>query len=71
MRNSCILWNDPTPPISDESAIISEPRGSVSRVKRDRDVNTVAVSKLPPPFLFLAIIEKTAKAKIGDTIGDM
>ena len=71
MRNSCILWNDPTPPMSDESAMISDPRGSVSRVKRERDVNTVAVSKLPPSYLLLAMIEKTAKAKIGDTIGDM
>ena len=55
----------------DERAIMSEPRGSVSNVKRERDVKTVAVSRLLPPSLFLAMIEKTAKAKIGDAIGEM
>jgi hypothetical protein len=40
-------------------------------VKRESDVKTVAVSKVLAPPLFAASIEKTAKARIGDTIGDM
>jgi hypothetical protein len=69
--NSCILLNDPTPPISADNAMMSELRGSARRVKRESDVKTVAVSKVLAPPLFAASIEKTAKARIGDTIGDM
>jgi hypothetical protein len=55
----------------DESAIISEPSGSVSKVKRERDVNTVAVSSVFSPLAFWATRENTANAKMGDTIGEM
>ena len=57
--------------MSDERAMMSEPRGSVSRVNRDRDVKTVAVSSVLFPPLFCAITEKTANAKIGDAMGEM
>jgi hypothetical protein len=55
----------------DDSAMISEPSGSVSKVKRESDVNTVAVLSVPPPLLFEATMENTAKARIGETIGEM
>lgn len=57
--------------MSAESAIISELRGSARSVNRDSDVKTVAVSSVSSPLLFAARIEKTAKARIGDTIGEM
>lgn len=57
--------------MSAESAIISELRGSASRVKSESDVNTVAVSSVLAPLLFAASIENTAKARIGETIGEM
>jgi len=50
--------------------MMSEPRGSVSNVKRDKEVNTVAVLK-PPLSPFREIRENTANAKIGDTMGEM
>jgi len=62
--------NDPTPPMSEDNAMMSEPRGSVSNVKRDKEVNTVAVLK-PPLSPFREIRENTANAKIGDTMGEM
>jgi hypothetical protein len=69
--NSWILLNDPTPPMSDESAIINEPSGSASNVKRESDVNTVAVSSVLPSLLFEATMENTAKARIGEAICEM
>ena len=69
--NSWILLKDPMPPIRAESAIISEPSGSVSKVKREREVNTVAVSSVFPSLPFWATMENTAKARIGDTIGEI
>lgn len=57
--------------MSDERAMMSEPRGSVSRVKRDKDVKTVAVSSVLLPPLFCAITEKTANARMGDAMGEI
>lgn len=63
--------NDPTPPMSEESAMMRDPRGSVRSVNSEREVKTVAVSSVLWPPLFCAMIEKTANAKMGDTIGEM
>jgi hypothetical protein len=57
--------------MSDERAMMSEPSGSVSRVNKDREVKTVAVSSAALPSLFCAMTEKTAKARIGDAMGEM
>ena len=57
--------------MSDESAIISEPSGSVSKVNREREVKTVAVSSVLLPSLSRAITEKTANARIGEAMGEM
>lgn len=70
-RNSCILLKEPTPPINDERDIMRDPSGSVSKVKSDKDVNTVAVSRVLAPSLLSAMMENTAKARIGDTIGEI
>ena len=48
-----------------------DPRGSVRSVNSEREVKTVAVSSVLRPSLFCAMIEKTANAKMGDTIGEM
>lgn len=69
--NSWIRWNDPTPPIRVERAIISEPSGSVSKVNKESEVKTVAVSSALLPSLFCAMTEKTANAKIGEAMGEM
>jgi hypothetical protein len=68
---SCIRLNEPTPPINEDNAIISELSGSASSVNKESDVKTVAVSRVLAPLLLAASIENTAKARIGDTIGDM
>jgi hypothetical protein len=57
--------------MSADSAMMSELRGSARSVKRDSDVNTVAVSSVLVPLLFAASIENTANARIGDIIGEM
>jgi hypothetical protein len=57
--------------MSADNAIISELRGSARSVKRDRDVNTVAVSSVLPPSLFAASMENTANARMGDTMGEI
>lgn len=62
--------NEPTPPMRADNAIISELRGSARSVKRDSEVNTFAVSSVLPPLLFAASMENTAKARIGDTMGE-
>lgn len=69
--NSWILLKEPIPPINDESDIMSEPRGSDRSVKSESDVNTFAVSSVLAPLLFCATTENTAKARTGDTIGEM
>lgn len=63
--------NDPTPPIKEERAMMSDPSGSVRSVNSESEVKTVAVSRVLLPSLFCAMIEKTANARIGDTIGEM
>jgi hypothetical protein len=68
--NSWIRLKDPTPPISDDNATMSELRGSARRVKRESDVKTFAVSSVLAPLLFAARRENTVKARIGDTIGE-
>jgi hypothetical protein len=50
-------------------AMIREPRGSESRVKRESEVNTLAVSKVAPLPLFFARMVKTAKVRIGAMTG--
>ena len=50
---------------------MSEPSGSVSKVNRESDVKTVAVSSALVPSLFCPMTEKTANAKMGDAIGEM
>ena len=70
VRKSCIRWKLPTEPINVASAIISEPRGSERSVKRDKEVNTRAVSSVVSPLL-RAITEKTVKVNIGAVIGVM
>jgi hypothetical protein len=57
--------------MSAERAIISELSGSARSVNRDSDVKTVAVSSVLEPLLFAASIENTAKARMGDTIGEI
>jgi hypothetical protein len=69
--NSWIRLKEPTPPISADNAIISELNGSARSVKSESDVKTVAVSNVLPPLLLAASTENTAKARIGDTIGEM
>jgi hypothetical protein len=68
--NSWILLNEPTPPMSADRANMRELRGSARSVKRESEVKTVAVSRVLWSFL-AASIENTAKARIGDTIGEM
>jgi hypothetical protein len=51
--------------------MMSDPSGSVSSVNSEREVKTVAVSSVSLPSLFWAMIEKTANARMGDTIGEM
>jgi hypothetical protein len=58
---------EPIPPISEESAIISELSGSVNREKSDKDVKTVAVSSVSDPR---ARAENTANASIGEMTGE-
>jgi hypothetical protein len=69
--NSWILLNEPTPPISADNAIIRELSGSARSVNRESDVKTVAVSRVLEPSFLAASIENTAKARIGDTIGEI
>jgi hypothetical protein len=71
VRNSWILLKDPTPPMSDERAMMSDPNGSVRSVNSEREVKTVAVSSVLPPSVFFAMTEKTANARMGDTIGEI
>ena len=68
--NSWIRLNEPTPPMSDINAIISELSGSARSVKRDNEVKTVAVSSVLVPRLFSARRENTVKARIGETMGE-
>ena len=70
-RNSWILLNDPTPPMSAESAMMRELRGSARSVKSDKDVKTVAVSSVLAPLLLAATSENTVKARMGDTMGEI
>jgi len=51
--------------------MMSDPNGSDNKVKRDRDVNTFAVSSVVVPSLFCAKIENTAKVRIGDATGEI
>lgn len=51
--------------------MIRFPSGSVSSAKSEREVNTLAVSRVVPPPLFLAKAEKTAKVKMGAMTGVM
>jgi hypothetical protein len=69
--NSWILWKEPMPPINDERAIMSEPRGSESSVNRESEVKTLAVSSVLVPSLCWARTENTANARTGDTIGEI
>ena len=57
--------------MSDDRAMIKEPSGSVSNVNNERDVKTVAVSSELSPSRSFAMIEKTAKARMGETMGEM
>ena len=57
--------------MSDERAMMSDPRGSERRVNRESEVNTFAVSSVLVPSLFCARTENTAKARTGDTIGEI
>lgn len=57
--------------MSADNAMMSELRGSERRVKSDKDVKTVAVSSVLDPSPFAASMENTAKARMGDTIGEM
>jgi hypothetical protein len=56
--------------MSADRAMMSELRGSARSVKRESEVNTVAVLRVLSS-LFAASIENTAKARMGDTIGEM
>jgi len=51
--------------------IIMAPSGSDKRVKREREVNTLAVSRVFPLPLFRANMEKTANVRIGAATGVM
>jgi hypothetical protein len=51
--------------------MMRDPRGSVSSVNSEREVKTVAVSSVLLPLLLRAMREKTANARMGDTIGEM
>jgi hypothetical protein len=53
-----------------DNAMIRELRGSARSVKRDSEVNTLAVSSVLLLSLFAASMENTAKARIGDTMGE-
>ena len=57
--------------MSEDRAMIKEPSGSVSNVNNERDVKTVAVSSELSPSRSFAMIEKTAKARMGETMGEM
>ncbi len=50
---------------------MSDPNGSVRSVNSEREVKTVAVSSVLPPSVFFAMTEKTANARMGDTIGEI
>jgi hypothetical protein len=68
--NSWIRLNDPTPPMSAESAMMRELNGSARSVKSEREVKTLAVSSVLAPLLFAASTENTAKARMGERIGE-
>jgi len=50
--------------------MISEPSGSDSKENKESEVKTFAVSSVVSPFFF-AMIEKTAKVRMGDTTGEI
>jgi len=51
--------------------MINELRGSARSVNRDSEVKTFAVSSVLPLLLFAANREKTANARMGDTMGEI
>ena len=64
-------WNEPTDPMKVTKVIISDWRGSDKRVNKDREVKTLAVSRVVPSLLLRAITEKTANVTIGAATGVM